>query len=543
MILTRFIFSVGVLGLTLGCGGFTFAQGIVGEQGFSRGLVDSRGIQNNEARNFIVQMYSKYYARNPSNREVDVWMQGIRRGDTLQDIHASFISSDEYFANRGNNETEWIIGMFFANMGRSPQQNELRFWLDRYRNLRQNRRAVAQEFLQSIGGETGPVIGWPTNPGTGIDTSGIQALSAQLITNAQLLVQSIRSETSGLTGGLARIQANNLLSAAQNSRDAYAGAGRDPQAAQSAHRSLDAAIQGLSSSLRNEYSANNSRYYLTQIAQVHQAIGDRLPSLTNPLPGPVYPPYYPPTTEVTLERGDARRLSRLNDATTRQFQNIYSLVQNIAYQDYRYRQLSTDLGTVTGKFQYLSTQIREGLPVSQLHRDVVAIDRDVRNLGERIRVGNVDLRVSQAWFDCVRTYDDFAASVNDLQSTGGSGSLPGNSWNAQLTMRWIDQSIDQCDALIRQFGHYYLNGSSYSRFLTQLRNLKNSLVILKMHLSQNADRETLLADWQTVRDNFEMTRSEYPSNNVLSRSTTTSPLTELEQSLGQLSNQFGGGGQ
>lgn len=541
MNLNRFMFLTGILVLGLAGSGTTSAQGLIGGQGFG-GIVDGRGVQSNEARNFVVQMYSKYYGRTPSNREIDVWMQGIRRGDTLQDIHASFISSDEYFANRGNNESEWIIGMFFANMGRSPQQNELRFWLDRYRNLRQNRRAVAQEFLQSIGGETGPVIGWPTNPST-IDTNGIQALSAQLITNAQLLTQSVRSETSGLTGGLARIQANNLLSAAQNSRNAYASAGRDPQLAQSAHRSLDAAIQGLSSSLRNEYNANNSRYYLTQITQVHQAIGDRLPTLTNPLPGPVYPPYFPPTTELTLQRGDARRLSRLNDATTRQFQNIFSLVQNIAFQDYRYRQLSTDLGTVTGKFQYLSTQIREGLPLSQLNRDVAAIDRDVRNLGERIRVGNVDLRVSQSWFDCVRTYDDFAASVNDLQTIGGGGALPGNSWNAQITMRWIDQSIDQCDALIRQFGHYYLNGSSYSRFLTQLRNLKNSLVILKMHLSQNSDRETLLADWQTVRDNFEMTRSEYPSNNILSRSTTSSPLTDLEQSLGQLSNQFGGLGQ
>jgi hypothetical protein len=509
-------------------------------QNINGNLLDARG---NDARNFIVQMYSRYYGRSPSNREVDVWMQGIRRGDSLLDVHAAFIASDEYFANRGNNESEWIIGMYFANMGRAPQQNELRFWVDRYRNLRQNSRAVAQEFLQSIGGETGPVIGWPTNPGNnnngGINNGQLQSLGNQLTTNSQLLVQSVRNETSGLTGGLARIQANNLLSAAQNSRNAFAAANRDPQAAWSAHRSLDSSIQGLANSLRNEFNANNSRYYLTQVTQVHRAIGDLLPSGNIQPPGPIYPPYFPPTDQYTLSRSDARQLGRLNDATTRQFQNIYSLVQNISYQDYRYRQLATDLGTVTGQFQYLSTQIREGYPATQLRSDVARVDGEVRNLGERIRVGNVDLRVSQAWFDCIRSYEDLAVAVNRLQSNSGGGGLPGNAWNLQTTLRWIDQSIDQCDALIRQYGHYYLNGSGYSRFLTQLRNLKNSLVILKMHLSQNADNATLAADWQTVRDNFESARSLFPSNTTFSRSTDSTPFSDLEQSMQQLDLQFG----
>jgi hypothetical protein len=353
-------------------------------------------------------------------------------------------------------------------------------------------------------------------------------------------VQSVRSETSGLAGGLARIQANNLLSAAQSARTAYSSVARDPQTAMTAHRSLEVAVQGLSNTLQNDYNANNSRYYLNQVSQTFQAISDRLPSNSSQLPGPVYPPYFPQTSDATLNRGDARRLTRLNDNTTRQFQNLNSLVQSIASLDYRYRQLATDLATTTSQFQYLATRIREGMPLSQLNSSAIRIERDINNLGERIQVGNVDLRVSQSWFQCARAYENFAEAVGEITSGTDDSGLPGNSWNLQTTLRWIDQSIDQCDVLIRQFGHYYLSGQSYSRFITQLRNLKNSLLILKMDLSQNAENATLTADWQTVRDNFDMVQSLYPSNITTTRSSGSSPLAELEQTLQQLGNQFDG---
>jgi hypothetical protein len=485
--------------------------------------------RQDEARNFVVQMYQRYYRRTPNNSEIEVWLAGIRRGDKLDDVHASFIGSDEFFAICNRNYPDWIEGMFLATTNRQPNPGERNYWTSRLTAARNDRRTVAREFLKTIG-HANPLP--PGNSGTA------ENLPAQLVTNAQFLVQGIGDETSGIGGNLLRIQANNLLSSAQVGQQAFANASRDPQRARMAYDNLDAAIQGLDASLRNQTNANTSRYYLSQVFRIHRAIGDRLPLTAGQPSGPVYPPMYPPASSRSLDLQEAKRINLANDNVTRQFQQLYFLLQNISQQDYRYRALLGDVGTVGGRFQSLGVQIRAGYPVARLLTELQSLDRSIKGLSERIGVGMVDLRVSQTWYECVNAFGLLSGEASQLQDSA-IPVLPGTNWNLQTTLAWIDQSVDQCDVLINQYSHFYLNGSTYTRFLTQLRNLKNSLVVLRLHLTQSAGSATLRADWQTGRDNYEMTRSMNPVTNPFSRSTGPTSFTALENSMAQLAVQMG----
>jgi len=67
------------------------------------GATSAKALQEAEDRRFspsdrgafIVSLYREYYQRVPSQGEVNEWLGWLQRGSSYDDVHASFIGSDE----------------------------------------------------------------------------------------------------------------------------------------------------------------------------------------------------------------------------------------------------------------------------------------------------------------------------------------------------------------------------------------------------------------------------------------------------------------
>ena len=97
------------------------------------------------------ELYRQLLVRNPTELELVAWqnMPGIQ--DHMEDVSLKLMASQEYFDRVGNNSTAWTDQVFRQVVGRSPNQQELAQWLNRYEQLRRSRMAMLQQ-LQSAAG-------------------------------------------------------------------------------------------------------------------------------------------------------------------------------------------------------------------------------------------------------------------------------------------------------------------------------------------------------------------------------------------------------
>lgn len=485
-----------------------------------------------DARSFVLQLYRLYYQRTPNAAELQTWLTGIQRGDTLLDVHASFLGSDELFDKCGRSTEVWVERMFAANLNRLPSPSERQHWINRLTATRNDRRKVGREFLRANQhGNVNPPPVTPPNNGQPLGD-----LPRQMVTNAQLLSQSIRAEAGGLSAALWQLQANNLLNQSQQAQNAYADVNRNPQAARAAHSRVETAIQALADSLTNQFGVNTSLYYLNQVNQIHQDIGRRLPATSGPISGPIIPPNRP-NPGFGLSDAQSRDLSRATNQALARFQNFELLLQDLSFQDYRYRVLVSTCQSVNSDLQTLSNRVRPGASINQLLTDIRVADGRVQALGNRLQSTAVDFRVTQNWYECRRAFDAVKQQVDAIGGNFPSPVTPNPPPSAAL-LRWIEQSIDQCDLLIQQYSRLFFSGTGYSRFVAQLRNLKNSLVILRMRVLENANRNAIREAWQSVRDNYNFVLNEFPnlppnprSNQTPDISSLTSPMEQLDRQL------------
>lgn len=501
--------------------------------------IDPAHAQRFDNRDFITQLYREYYQRVPSSQEMAVWLNGLQRGDSPLDVHASFIGSDEYFERCGLNANTWLNNVFVAVTNRSPTSEEFRYWSQRLRQQGYNRRTVGREFLQSYGGQ---VVVQPQPTG---GVSGYEQIASQMLGNSRQLTQNVRNEVTGFNGSLVLLQANNLQSILQKSQKALENYARDPLAAKLALNNVQLAINSLGSSLQNSPAAVNSRYYLNEISQLQRTL-TAVVAGQNPGTGgggTVYPPVVPGRPGPSLSIDDARRIGREVDNLGDRANDSFYLVQSISNQDYRYQRLSADLSSFTGRIQALSRNTVEGYPIDRFRNDLLSLDNQLRNIDNSIRSLYVDVRVSQSWMNTTRAWDNLRAQatrvVGDFGNSNVVPSVP--NVNTQLILQQIDRNIAQCDALLAQLNQYYLTSGAFGRMINDVRAIRNNLVQLRANVLAGYNPNIWRTDATAIRGSLNDANQAQQEIMASARSTGQGApsLTELNNSLQQLNQSLG----
>ena len=452
--------------------------------------------QEQEARQFIIHMYQEYYQRKPIESEIQNWMQYIRKGDSLKELHASFIGSEEYFRKHNRNESSWLNGVFASVLNRNPQSSEFNYWMRRLAQLNGDRRGMAKEFLRTHSESTSAGSGnWqPDNN-----------LPDQLVNGATQLLQNVNREFTGFSGSVLRLQANNLLQVTQQARSILNNNSARASEKRLALNNVNVAIQGLNSQFQQVSGGSNSRYYLDQINRTYRQLANDLPSGGN-TGGPNYPSYNPPGNQGRrLTREEVRTYSRLNNSTISMLRQANSMIRDIARNDYRYVQLNNDTGYLLTEFQNIGNNIYQGYPKAKLQRQLGVCEKHIRNISQRINTSVVDVRVSQTWYLFNKAYNQMAREVGVIEANNPEGGNSGgdSNWDRlQAILQQIDQSIAICDQLIQRYAPFYYRGGAYARMVSNLRNLQSSLVQLRTDLSQNRGNNVFRNDLQKINQQY-----------------------------------------
>ncbi len=485
-----------------------------------------------QARQFITHLYQEYYLRFPSPAEVEVWMQGFRRGESLEQIHAAFLGSDEYFNRNGRNNLKWLSQMFLTVNNRQPNQDDLNYWSQRLRRVNNDRRRLAEEFLRTQMGGVASGPNYDPSYGTLPSPPAVGNLSTQLVTSAQQLSQSVRNEFSSWRGTIIQLQANNLLDLAQRSRTTLNNSNRDPVAAQTAMQRIAAAVQGLNIQFRSVSGGINSRFYLDQVNRIQRTLSDYLNSVDSG-GRPVQLPNQPPVVADGLTRQEARRLARTADRLVDQLKQTYGIVQDLARYNYRYSALVHDLGRLTADAQNLDNSIEEGFSKIRLQNQASQMRGRVQNIAGRLHNQTIDVRLSQSWSTVIQSFNEL---TNSLGSLGGFNPGVGTSDPVQLRSlyRAIDQSITYTDLLLYQFKPYNYYGGDYSRFSQETRELRNSLSDFRSSLTPVSSSASIRAGARKVNNSYRAVERAW---NAMLRNTgmvNTNGLTNLSNAMEQL---------
>lgn len=483
-----------------------------------------RGSLANEdqARQFIVQLYREYYQRNPNYAEVEDWMRSVRRGNTAEELHAAFIGSEEFFTKFGRSEYNWINNLFVTLANRNPGNAEISYWMNRLELLQRDRQRLALEFLRTQTGGRVPGPGYDPSYGTLPGIPSYENLASQLVTSSQQLAQNIRYEVSSWNGTVLQMQANSLLQTARQNQAVLANPSQNFLAAQAAMQQIGLVLQGLNSQFQNLSGANTSRIYLAQINRIHQELSKVIPD-GSVVGRPTYPPLYPPSQPDGLLPDEVRRISNACSSLLWQIQQSSSIVQNLARYDYRYSAWARDIGQLAADVQNFGNSITAGFPRSQMNDRGFRIRSSIQNLGARLEGQNVDVRLSQAWYQTVAAFNQLAREMGNMDSTGGGGTVfdPGR---LQALRQPIDQAIAQTDQLIYQYGPMFYSGILQSAFVSSLQGLRESLARFRSSLDIDSSQAAVQRNATLVTNSF---RTVNLSWDQLVRNSATQPGTDI----------------
>lgn len=78
--------------------------------------------------NTVRKDYQQYLGRSVDDAGLNFWVSQIRNGKSFEQVEAEFIGTKEYIANHGGTGEAWVNGMYQDLLGRSPDDQGLKYW-------------------------------------------------------------------------------------------------------------------------------------------------------------------------------------------------------------------------------------------------------------------------------------------------------------------------------------------------------------------------------------------------------------------------------
>jgi hypothetical protein len=97
--------------------------------------------------------YQRYLRRSIDITGLQSWVSLLRQGASHDDVKAALLGSPEYYQLYGNRPVAFVTGLYTDILRRSPNREELALWLNRLRQLRDDRTRLAGDFLVAASGE------------------------------------------------------------------------------------------------------------------------------------------------------------------------------------------------------------------------------------------------------------------------------------------------------------------------------------------------------------------------------------------------------
>ena len=98
----------------------------------------------------IRQWFSGYLCRNPTDRELTLWMQALDNGYSLPDVQVELLSNNQLFNQCDRDKENYIKRIHEFMIGRGPTPEELSYWMSRYDETGGLRRDFAREFQEAV---------------------------------------------------------------------------------------------------------------------------------------------------------------------------------------------------------------------------------------------------------------------------------------------------------------------------------------------------------------------------------------------------------
>jgi hypothetical protein len=80
-------------------------------------------------RNTVAQSYQTFLQRQPDQAGADFWVSVMQQGVTDEQLAAVLVSSPEYFALHGGDNSDWVKAMYQDLLGRPADDAGLAYWL------------------------------------------------------------------------------------------------------------------------------------------------------------------------------------------------------------------------------------------------------------------------------------------------------------------------------------------------------------------------------------------------------------------------------
>lgn len=453
--------------------------------------------QSDSQQQFITDLYQSYFQRTPGLREINEWTGWFRQGSSAEEIHASIISSEEFFNLVGRDADRFVTNVFRIVNGRNPSAQEFSYWRQRLLANGMDRRKYGLEFLKSMGNRR-PGSDW------GQPTNDVQPLARQLASQSRSLLTSVNREIPW-SNTVVRMQVSSLVAA--SARLQGAAERNDTRNISIAFQDVQSAVSGMESSLRRQSGAFSSQLYLNQIQRTSQQIASRLgynqwPGTQLPsIPGSGFPVLPPIQNNSPWSPTQRRQLDRYLHDLGSEVSSLYYLLRDLSQYDNRYQNLVTDMQWYSSRVNQMSSDIQRGTDIRSVRQSYRQLVRQAENFEQRIRGEQVDVRLRQGLFQVSQTLYQIGAIVGVGNAGGNAGGIPGTRPdipNRQELLAEVNRAIAVCDRLIAVYSSYVLYGRPVQVYLADLRNTRQQLVVLRNAMMENADPLQIRTDVSAV---------------------------------------------
>ncbi|HEX6984607.1 MAG TPA: hypothetical protein VF170_04485, partial [Planctomycetaceae bacterium] len=99
----------------------------------------------------IAGWYRTYFGREIAPHELRKWLSDREKGMALDEIYASVLAADEWYARAGGTPTRWIAATLGA-LGQEAHRDAVGYWFEHYRRRGGNRFETALDMVRATGG-------------------------------------------------------------------------------------------------------------------------------------------------------------------------------------------------------------------------------------------------------------------------------------------------------------------------------------------------------------------------------------------------------
>ncbi len=328
---------------------------------------------------FLHAVFDNHYQRAPTGAEINYYSNLSRNAGPLES-YIAMVSSDDYFVNQCQRNTQvYVTRLHQLFLGRDPQPDELRFWVNQYQSGRLDRSSLVRQFCQT--NNINAVPGAPSlyRPSFRPPTNAVSCADA-LLTKVRLLNQVVTREFGGTWFGQNLLKSTASLQATTSQfRDAVSSRNSTQQQIRIAADNLERALQQVESQFRAVPSASDQcRNLLWEISELVTAARAASTAWQGR-----------PTPASPLQREVEQLL-----ATLRDFASTLSTYQ---YQSPAYASLNRDVNGLYVQTQGLAEMVRTSPRQSDLNRVINSINTQGRDIGRQLQ--RADIRLQQGWWN------------------------------------------------------------------------------------------------------------------------------------------------